>query len=264
MLQTSPGSSPGWKRLAADAPEGPGGESSCLTIRLPDISSPRDSAKDLSHARRDPPHSPGPTAEAQAAGPSPTPLTGRAALAAEQWRRTADILLKKADILRTRVVPFVRQPKFWLACVTAIGVQVLLAAIMTPAEEGPSEHVRTAANPWRKPAPVPPERIVVPPAQGSHDAGDAVDSEKHGTTTPLGATAPLDAPKGTGPVEPASTETDDVVGASPFPRMAENRRLAGDGRKFDGVPSGDADGATLGGIVPLEPMPETNLHEPRR
>jgi hypothetical protein len=197
------------------------------------------------------------------------------------WQRTANFLRQKGaatslvsvarswqrttDILRQKVVPFVCQPRFWLACITAIGVQVFLAAVMTPAQDDPGDPIRTAANPWPKAAPAPAERIVVPPPQGSHDLIDPPDGGKHGTTTPLGPTAHLDSSSDSaGASGQPLGEADGVNETSAQMRVAENRRLAGDARQFDGGLVGPADGATLEGIVPLESMPESNLHEPQR
>jgi hypothetical protein len=253
MPQTSAASSSRW---AADTSGRPAGETSCLTIRLPDISTPQEVTRDLSQPRRESPRAA--SIAVPPAEPSPPVLRSRVptpAWFAGSWQRTADILCQK-------VVPFVRQPKFWLACVTAVAVQVVLAAVMTPTEEDHPEHIRTAANPRPKPAPLPAERIVVPPAPGPHDSSEPVDGQKHGTTTPLGVTAPSDS-LDAGTMGQATAETD-VDELPPAPRMAENRRLAPDDRKFDGVPVGEADGATLGGIEPLEPMSDSNLQEPRR
>jgi hypothetical protein len=249
-----------------------------LTIRLPDISTPRELGQNLSHSPDD--ALPAGTATAEGSKPSHRATKGLAASLAsfdKPWQRTTDALRRRAssfgkpwprttDLLRQRVIPFVRQPRFWLACITAIGVQVVLAAVMTPAEDDHRDEIRTAAKAWPKPAPVPAERIVVPPAQGPHDLLDPPDHGKHGTTTPLGSTAHLDSPAdATGAT--AAADTDGVDDTSAQVRVAENRRLD-DGRQFDrqfeAGPGEQADGATLGGIVPLGPMHESNLQEPRR
>jgi hypothetical protein len=274
MPHTSAGSGPARAGSTADPPGGTSKEESCLTIRLPDlspilnphVSPPRESASNSSHSRQDESRQGNANRGARYAKAFLPVLTSLAASLAGPRQRTTDVFHAKViPILRTRVLPFFCQPKFWLACVTAVAVQVVLAAVMPPAEDDPPEEIRTAANRWPKSTTVRSERIVVPPAQGSHDTIDPVDSGKQGTTTPLGVTAPLDSSaEGANSTEQTSTAADGVDEPPQAPRMAENHRLRAEGRQFDRVPAGDADGATLGGIEPLEPMADSHLHEPQR
>lgn len=160
-----------------------------------------------------------------------------------------------------KCVAYVRQPKFWLACLAAVAVQVLLAAVMTPADDEPPEPRQTSAKRWSKPAAAPATRIVVPPAQTPADAEPA-EGLKNGTTTPLGVTAPLDGlSEVNGRTGQGSGDTEPFELLTPPTRMAENRRLADAGQHFDGRNAESNQGATLGAIVPLEQSPEQNRNE---
>jgi len=139
-------------------------------------------------------------------------------------------------------------------------VQIVLAAVMTPAEDAvESDRPRTAAKPWPKAAPAPAARIVVPAAPAPTDILEPTDGPLRSATTPMGLTAPLDsssdasAPRGNGP-------TDADGAGEPLPRMANRRRPA---EEFDGRAVAEPDGATLGGIMQLEPNPESITNEQR-
>jgi hypothetical protein len=269
MPQTSASSGPGRAGSTANPPGGASREKSCLTIRLPDLSppasSPSDTARNSIHARQNESRQRNAIRGTRYAKAFLPLVTSLAASVAGRLQHTTDVLHARViPILRARVLPFVRQPKFWLACVTAVAVQVVLAAVIPPAEDDPPEEIRTAANHWPKRATAPSERIVVPPAQGSHDTIEPADSGKQGTTTPLGVTAPLDSSSGAAGAEQTSQPADGLDEPPHALRTAENRRLTAEGRQFDRVPAGDADGATLGDIVPLEPMSDSHLHEPQQ
>jgi hypothetical protein len=225
-----------------------------LTIRLPDVSAPREPPRAESN-------SVDPVSEtARPAAPSPL----KAAIGAALPATISQIGKPLSHPIVGKVVAFVRQPKFWLACITAIAVQVALAAVMTPAKDDRDqpERPRTAAKRWSKPVSTPAARIVVPPAQTPNDDIEPANNPKTGTTTPLGVPAPLETSSDTdGPNGQALSGTDASGLLTPPTRMADNRRLAGDGRPLDGRSAGPIEGATLGGIVPLEPGPESNSHE---
>ncbi|HQU45198.1 MAG: hypothetical protein B7Z73_07865 [Planctomycetia bacterium 21-64-5] len=163
-----------------------------------------------------------------------------------------------------KVIAFVRQPKFWLACLVFAAVQVVLALVVTPGEEdyGQAERVEAAAKKWSAPESAPAARIVVPAAPNPAEAIEPGGGVTDGTTTPMGLAAPIEpSVDAQGADGDALTEAASAVSASPPTRMAENRRRAADRGQFDGKPVREPDGATLGGIVPLGPNPETNSNE---
>ena len=224
-----------------------------LTIRLPDLSTPRGATNDASATTdlTDKIHVASATGVAAEVKPSSVAAIGEAASSLAQ--RLPDM-----NALPQKVIAFMRQPKFWLACITAIAVQILLAAVMTPAEDAvESNRPRTAAKPWPKPTPAPAARIVVPAAPAPTDV---LDGPLHGATTPMGLTVPLDsssdsaAPSGDAPARADGT-------SESSPRTADRRRWAEEGGQLDGRAVGEPDGATLGGIMPLEPNPESITNE---
>lgn len=245
-----PGGSPHRRPITSPA-------KSRLTVRLPDLTAPREtptasgggfdrqSGSSVSHKV---PQTPNPQsvidAEIEAAEPS-----------------GAD---RSIETLPRKVMAFVRQPKFWLACIVAIAVQVLLAVVMTPAEgdNDQADRRRTAAKHWPKATPEPAARIMVPaaplPAEALYQTGGAME----GATTPMGLAAPLDSSSDAGP----SGTTDSEAGNNPSPsaRMADNHRMGGESAQFDGRAVGDVDGATLRGIIPLEPTPDSITNEHRQ
>jgi hypothetical protein len=231
-----------------------------LTIRLPDVSAPREPPRAESN-------SVDPASEAaRPAGPSPRagPSQLKAAIGAALPATISQIGKPLSHPIVGKVVAFVRQPKFWLACIAAIAVQVVLAAVMTPAKDDRDqpERPRTAAIRWSKPVSTPAARIVVPPAQTPNEDTEPANNPKTGTTTPLGVTAPLETSSDAdGSNGQALSGTDASGLLTPPTRMADNRRLAGDARPLDGRSAGPIEGATLRGIVPLEPGPEPNSHE---
>jgi hypothetical protein len=228
-----------------------------MTIRLPDVSAPSGLGREIGRAVDD--------TLADVA-----PATGTATLDAAEYevpstppaaneRRPSPL----AHPLVETCAAYVRQPKFWLACIVAVAVQVLLAAVMTPAD-GDREQLaprQTSAKQWSKPAAAPATRIVVPPAQTPGDAEPA-EGLKNGTTTPLGVTVPMDGLSDmNGPTGQASGDAEPLELLTPPTRMADIRRLADAAAQFDGRNGQSHEGATLGAIVPLEPIPETNRNE---
>jgi hypothetical protein len=226
-----------------------------LIIRLPDLSSPKATMAVAATVVDSGPSTELSNREMSKVGAATSSGSDMATVPVA-WRRSIAALPQKALAL-------VRQPKFWLACVVAIVVQVVLAMVITPAEEDLDRTDRplTALKPWPKAPEAPPARIVVPAAPAN--VADESSESMPGATTPMGPTAPL---------EPA-TETASP-GGQPFSaegpgdllsptRMADNRSRADETIHFDGRTPSESDGATLGGISPLEPAPEQNTREQR-
>jgi hypothetical protein len=262
-----------------------------LTIRLPDVTAPGE-------LRRESTGSAGnveqavtlTTAPPRTASPKPTVLNtdvpsmsfgeaSRRAISGLSPKITAFVcqprfhpqkitaFVRQSKFWQHKVVVFVRQPKVWLSCIVAIAVQVVLAIIMTPAEDDAhlSQRPLSAAKAWTKPVAAPATRIVVPPAVAPSEFIEPADGARGSTTTPLGLALPLESSTdATGLNGQVMSDAESLDGALPATRVAENHRLADNGRQFDSRPVGHTDGATLGGIVPLEPSSEPNTNEPRQ
>lgn len=213
-------------------------QTSRLTVRLPDLTSPRPRPAASSPQKIDPRF----VDEANEA---------MRQVASEHEEDAA------APTLWARVYRFVGQPKFWLACVTAIAVQVVLALAFTPAAKPTA-----APRPPRKTAAAaPPQstgvaRIVVPPAEtpttASAEASSATDllaSPQMQPTPPIDAAAPWE------PLPPTSadpSEGTDTRGEAPgAPRLAEQKRLA-DNQQYDGRAAQESLGARLEGVMPID------------
>jgi hypothetical protein len=227
-----------------------------LTIRLPDVSTPRESKRSMHNVAQQEP-----SIEKESAATETPPAAAMADVLTDAVRSS----LWSTDRLPEKVIAFVRQPKFWLSCIAAIAVQVILAAVMTPAQQDQSDLKRTAAKAWQDRAPAPATRIVVPPASTS-EVVEPTDGANNGTTTPLGLMTPpepsSDFSTGTGS---KGLSDADLMGSPSHPTlMAENRRMTDEARQFDGQRSDRDDGATLGSIVPLETPSELNTSEPRQ
>jgi hypothetical protein len=225
-----------------------------LTIRLPDLNTPRDLPNDGG-----PVESNGPSRLNKIA-----PQTARPQPAGNRETASVEPLAILPRRLPQKILMVVRQPNFWLACGVAIAVQLLLAAVMTPAEGDGDREDRPpiAAEPPTKAVPAPAARIVVPAAPLPSETSDPTDGSAEGaTTTPMGLTAPLDLSPDAAPHGAETTEA--TAGASPSPaaRIAENRRVAGENPQYDGRTVGEVNGATLGGIMPLEPAPDSITNE---
>lgn len=211
-----------------------------MTVRLPDLSGARKSAR---------PHEPASGKEiakssaaaiAQAVDPS-----GAAA---------RPVLVK--EVLFAKVVGVVRQPKFWLACVVFLAVQVILALVVPPREEEPPPfRVEVTTKSPETDAP-PAARIVVPAASTPMEVLEPAPAAE-GLTTPMGAALPTE--PGDAKAGDPSTAMEDSGLPAPPTRMADSRGL-GEGGQFDGRAL-EPDGATLGGILPLAPNPEMNSGE---
>lgn len=172
-------------------------------------------------------------------------------------------LTSKLQELPRKALEMVRQPKFWLACIVAVAVQIVLALIMTPADAGPEREKRAAASakPWQKTAAEPPARIVVPaaPVNGNDERSDVMPSG----ASPMAPALPPETSNDGGALGSASLL--DIDGdRSAAVRMAENRPLADDPGSSPARPSSEADGATLGGIAPFEPAVPAQDRGPRR
>lgn len=229
---------------------------SLLTIRLPD----------LNNRRRGPaaPHSKAPLNSQAGDVPSiesaeliEDALTAQCAkqrLSSPEWLRR----------LSRKTVDFVRQPKFWLACVVAAAVQVVLAFVMTPAEDVPGGHKQaaTSAQPWQKDEEEPAARIVVPaaPVNVPEEHPDSAPA----ASSPMGPALPIDSTTDTighGSEPPAEQPRTADRPDEPFAaaRLAEKRAPAADDRRA----AIEADGATLGGIAPFDPGVSSEQHEIR-
>jgi hypothetical protein len=192
-------------------------------------------------------------------------MAGRLLATSEQLKtRLSATCRRSLSGLPQKSLQVVRQPKFWLACVVAIAVQVVLALVVTPGEGDDRDDGRplTAAKPWPKTPAAPAARIIVPAAPTNVTEESA--GSLPGGTTPMGPTGPLDpameeaSPTG----EPFSAEAPgDRFGAT---RMANNRRPSDEAARFDGRTTGESDGATLGGIAPLENATDPNNTEYRQ
>ncbi|HJT33761.1 MAG TPA: hypothetical protein VJ783_17070 [Pirellulales bacterium] len=220
-------------------------QTSRLTVRLPDLTSPR----------------PRPVA------PSPETIDPRYVDEANQappHEATEHVDDAAAPTLLARVYRFIGQPKIWLACITAIAVQVILALVFTPPAK-PTAAPRTQ----RKPASaVSPQRtgvarIVVPPAEtpttasaeATSGATDLLASPQMQPTPPIDAAAPWE-PLPTTSADPS--EGTDTRGEAPgAPRLAEQKRLADD-QQYDGRAAQESLGARLEGVMPIDDVE----HEP--
>lgn len=169
--------------------------------------------------------------------------------------------------LPQKTFDLVRQPKFWLACVVAVAVQIVLALVMTPAE-GVSDRQRSdpsAAHSWSRAPEEPARRILVPaaPVNVPDDHSETAPS----VTTPMGPPLPLETSEtnGYGNAERSAEET---VEHAPAVRMADNPYhtnprealpqppspgVAEPPSHVDQPPAQRVDGASLDGIAPLEP-----------
>ena len=223
-----------------------------LIVRLPDLSGPKATVRaaavadaglstDLS------------SRETPKIGPSASMLP---------YLANIPVTLNSIAGLPHKALELVRQPKFWLACVVAVMVQVVLALVITPSDRDlDRDRPLTAAKPWPKTPATPAARIVVPAAPAN--AVDENGGPLPGATTPMGPTVPLEptgeaaSPGG----EPFSAEApgDRLAGT----RTADNRNRVDEAPQFDGRAPGESDGATLGGIAPLEPTPGQNTNEQR-
>ena len=170
----------------------------------------------------------------------------------------ADFRASRLEGLSRKALEFVRQPNFWLACVVAVAVQIVLAFVMTPADAGPDGEKRpltSAKGELKKFAEEPAARILVPAAPANlHDERS---EPLPASASPMGPTSPQEPPndasvQGNAPLS-------DMGDRWPSARMAENRPLGDGSAGLDGRPDNHADGATLGGIAPLEPgLPADN------
>lgn len=210
-----------------------------LTVRLPDLSSP--SAAPPGTA--EPGHN-----RDERVGPPGLPL--------QDTRGAAPELLRRGVF--ARVYQFVGQPKFWLACLTAIGVQVVLALVFSPAAPKTDSHAP------RK-SPVPPERaaatrIVVPPAESPParagiPSADALAAPQMQPAPPADAAMLAEPPTTSAtPLEGAATSSDSIH----TPRLAEQRGFARQ-QRYDGQTGSEALGATLEQVVPVD---DVDLQQP--
>ncbi|MGH7139901.1 MAG: hypothetical protein ACREHD_29535, partial [Pirellulales bacterium] len=117
------------------------------------------------------------------------------------------------------------------------------------AEKRPPTWTRSEPKKAEEPA----ARIVVPAAPANlHDERS---EPLPGTASPMGPTL-HESPNDVGVQGGAAP---DDGGHLPAARMAENRPFGDESAGLDGRPGNDADGATLGGIAPLEPgLPAEN------
>lgn len=225
-----------------------------LTIRLPDLNNARPAlAAQAGQAKSFSSASSAPTSE-----PAETLKHGQSGQAAVDTMQSPAWFRR----LPKRTLDFVRQPKFWLACVVAVAVQVVLAFVMTPAE-GVSDGKKPTPGPaeaWQKAAEEPAARIVVPaaPVTVPDDHADAAPV----LTTPMGPALPIEATSGaTGPgSELLSAEPQEQ---SPAERLAAEHLPAAAGARVAGRPAVQTDGATLGGIAPLDADLPPAKHETR-
>lgn len=229
-----------------------------LTIRLPDLNNPRRPA----------------AAPSTPAPPAHLPLAGSTSMAPEMEhaagnengdsRQTATARSAPVEWLHAfsrKTIGFVRQPKFWLACVVAVAVQVVLAFAMTPAEDAPDgqKPEQAPAPAWQKAAEEPAARIVVPaaPASVPDEHADTVPA----VTTPMGPafSDPASDAAGHGGV-PQTTAGPEQPAPTAF--VADNHpRATGVAGAVDQPVGGD--GATLGGIAPFDPEVSPDQHETR-
>ncbi|HET6882196.1 MAG TPA: hypothetical protein VFI31_18675 [Pirellulales bacterium] len=222
-----------------------------VTIRLPDLSGSRLISTDQ-------PAAPAPL-ERESRQQHPEPSFGRQASAYETAQPTepaGTATPRQSASLGewgAKIVAFVRQPKFWLACIVAAAVQVVLAFAMTPVEKDADHETRLQPPPkWQSKPSEPPAHIVVPaaPVTGAEEPQQA----PLGATTPMGPSAPVE------PTSENESPAGDALSAErpeerfSATRMVEKRGLVDDSRRFDGRPAAP-DGATLGGIAPVEPAP---------
>ena len=166
-----------------------------------------------------------------------------------------------------RIYQFVGQPKFWLACITAIGVQVVLALVFTPAAP-PNAAPRvvrkaSAEAPQRAGA----ARIVVPPAETPGASATTVPGADELAAPRIQPAPPVDAETMWEPLPPASADPSDGAAATgktdgvrPGPRLAEQKRLAGE-QTYDGRTAQESLGATLEGVMPID---DVELEQPNR
>lgn len=207
-----------------------------ITIRLPDLSSPvaTASANLVSSEHRD--------ASAVRTGPSPD--------FADRRSRAKQM----AGVWLTRAYKVVGQPRFWLACLTAIGVQVVLALVCAPAAK-PAAASRAPRRSAGASQAAGPARIVVPPAETPARGAAALPAADILAAPQMQPAPPADAIKAWDPPPPTTSESyegaaidDDARSA---PRLAEQKRLAGD-LKYDGAAANPPRGASLDGIVPID------------
>lgn len=209
-------------------------QTSRLTVRLPDLTSPR------------------PRAVARSLETMEHRFADEANQLPQQEAREYEDDAA-APILLARAYRFVGQPKFWLACVTAIAVQVVLALVFTPAAKptmSPRARPRaTAAAPAHPGA----ARIVVPPAESpATPAASATTATDILAAPQMQPTPPVDAATPWEPLPPTSadpSEGADMNGeAQSAPRLAEQKRLADD-QQYDGRAAQESLGARLEGVV---------------
>lgn len=228
-----------------------------LTIRLPDLNTvgppAAASASALRQAPMASPINPSHGSElAETATNSPAEQDKQAAGQSPAWIRE----------LPRKTLDLVRQPKFWLACIVAVAVQVVLAFVMTPAE-GVSDGKKPPQAPaqaWQKAPEEPAARIVVPAAPVS--VPDDHSETAPSVTTPMGPALPFDPTTditGSGSNALTVDGPDEQV---PAARMADKQSHTEGGRSID-RPAQQMDGATLGGIAPLEPGASLEKHETR-
>ena len=160
--------------------------------------------------------------------------------------------LSKEQLI-AKAMGIVRQPKFWLACVVFIGVQIVLALVVPPNDEAEEPLAPPTVTQSSEPDSVPAARIVVPAAPTPPEVIEPAPAT--GVTTPMGAALQGEPADAKAPGDAAIT-MDEADAPGPVPRMADSRSL-GDGTQFDGRTTATSDGATLGGIMPLAPTPET-------
>ncbi|HEX7447819.1 MAG TPA: hypothetical protein VF306_09760 [Pirellulales bacterium] len=158
-----------------------------------------------------------------------------------------------------RIYQFIMQPKFWLACITAVVVQVVLALVFTPpppaADPAPGRRKASVASDR-----APPSRIVVPPAesssaQGAAPATDLLTAPQMQPAPPADAAMQIE-PLPATPAAPLEG-TEAASGHPQGARVAEQRRLA-EQRRYDGQPAAEAFGATLEGVSPID---DAELHQ---
>lgn len=207
-----------------------------ITIRLPDLSSPASiaAAKSAGSEHRD--------ASAVPTGPPPD--------FADRRSRSKQM----AGVWLTRAYKVVGQPRFWLACLTAIGVQVVLALVCAPVPK-PAAASRAPHRSAAVSQPAGPARIVAPPAETSARDAAALPAADILAAPQMQPAPPADAIQAREPLPPTTSDpyegaaNDD--GARSAPRLAEQKRLGGD-LKYDGAAANQPRGASLDGIVPVD------------
>lgn len=214
-----------------------------LTVRLPDLTSPVV-----------------PRLERPERGAPPNESTSKDELALLDTEHSVTERAAPPQGILARFYHFVGQPKFWLACITAIGVQVVLALFFTPAPSSSGaasgQHKAVAAPKQAAPA-----RIVVPPAKVSSPQGPTSTAD-HLMVPQMQPAPPPDAATQVEPLP--STSSAPVEGANAASswlqerRLAERRSLAAE-RKYDGQATAEAIGATLEGVAPVD---EVDLEQP--